>query len=92
MAIETEFTYDLARFISFRDLAECERVRRIRRSELAEHPNPDFRIRIVDEAAPFYRAFADDLVGRIRAARDEGRRSSPSSPSGRCRNTSSRRG
>ena len=32
MAIETEFTYDLARFISFRDLSECERVRRIRRT------------------------------------------------------------
>ena len=26
MAIETEFAYDLARFISFRDLEACERV------------------------------------------------------------------
>ncbi|MBA2384817.1 MAG: hypothetical protein H0V68_09190, partial [Actinobacteria bacterium] len=73
MAIETEFTYDMARFISFHDLPACERVRRIRRSELTAHPNPEFRIRIVDESAGFYRAFADDIVGRIRAARDEGR-------------------
>src|SRR4051812_43739293 len=67
------FTYGLARFVSFRDLEACERVRRISRADLASHPNPDFRIRIVDEAARFYRAFADDIVGRIRSARDEGR-------------------
>ena len=73
MAIETEFAYDLARFISFRDLAACERVRRIPRNELTAHPNPDFRIRVVDEPTEFYRAFADDIVSRIRAARDEGR-------------------
>src|SRR5205085_7250589 len=57
----------------FRDAEACERVRRIRRAELTAHPNPDFRIAIVDEAGAFYQAFADDLVGRIRAARDEGR-------------------
>ena len=74
LATETEFTYDLARFISFRDLSACERVRRIRRSELAAHPNPDFRIRIIDEPAELYRAFANDIVDRIRAARDDGRR------------------
>jgi len=73
MAVDIEFRYDLARFIDFRDRAECERVRRIRREELADHPNPDFRIRIIDEPGEFYRAFADDLVGRIRDAREEGR-------------------
>ena len=73
MAIETEFTYDLARFISFRDLSACDRVRRIRRSELATHPNPEFRIRIVDEPTEFYGSFAEDMVSRIRAARDEER-------------------
>ncbi len=70
---ETDFTYGLARFISFRDLEACERVRRITRAELPRHPNSDFRIRIVDDTATFYRAFAEDIVGRIRAARDEGR-------------------
>jgi len=67
------FEYEMARFISFRDRDECERVRRIRRDELTSHPNPEFRIAIVDDPGAFYRAFADDLVGRIRAARDEGR-------------------
>ncbi len=68
-----EFTYDLATFISFRDREACERVRKIKREELTRHPNPDFRIRIVDRVDDFYRQFAEDMVGRIRAARDEGR-------------------
>jgi glucosamine-6-phosphate deaminase len=67
------FEYGLARFIDFRDVEVCERVRRIARAEIAEHPNPDFRIRVIDGHDAFYRGFADDLVGRIRAARDDGR-------------------
>jgi glucosamine-6-phosphate deaminase len=73
MAVQTEFTYDLARFIDFRDVEACARVRRISRAELTEHANPDFRIRIIDDAAAFYAAFAADFVDRIRSARDEGR-------------------
>ena len=72
MGTEMEFDYDMARFISFRDREACERVRRITRAELTRHPNPEFRIRIVDDAAPFYDAFAADLVGKIKRARDEG--------------------
>jgi glucosamine-6-phosphate deaminase len=68
-----EFTYELADFISFRDRAECERVRRIPRAGLTEHANPDFRIRVVDDPQQFYREFAEDIVMRIRAAADEGR-------------------
>lgn len=67
------FDYDLAHFIAFQDKAACERVRSITRAELTTHPNPDFRIRVMDDVDGFYRAFADDLVSRIRAARDEGR-------------------
>jgi glucosamine-6-phosphate deaminase len=73
LATKIEFDYGLARFISFRDRDACERVRRIGRAELTEHSNPDFQIRIVDDPAGFYGRFAEDLVGRIRAARDEER-------------------
>jgi glucosamine-6-phosphate deaminase len=73
VAGDTAFEYGLARFIDFRDVAECERVRRIPRAELCDHPNPDFRMRVIDDAGAFYRAFADDLVSRVREARDEGR-------------------
>ena len=67
------FTFDLSPFIAFRDREACARVRAIPRAKLAEHPNPDFRIAVVDDRDTFYRRFAEDLVGRIRAARDEGR-------------------
>ena len=67
------FEYDLSPFIAFRDRAACERVRAIPRARLAEHPNPDFRIALVDDAGDFYTRFATDLVDRVRAARDEGR-------------------
>jgi glucosamine-6-phosphate deaminase len=68
------FEYDLSPFIAFRDRAACERVRAIPRAKLAEHPNPDFRITIVDAPGDFYTRFATDLVDRVRTARDEGRR------------------
>jgi glucosamine-6-phosphate deaminase len=67
------FDYDLAPFISFRDRDACARVRAITREQVADHPNPDFRISVIDDRPAFYQAFAEDLVGRIRGARDEGR-------------------
>jgi glucosamine-6-phosphate deaminase len=73
MTTLSEFPYTLASFLPFRDLEACERVRAITRSELTRHPNPDFAISVVDDAAEFYERFARDLVDRIRAARDEDR-------------------
>jgi len=73
VAVDLGFEYDLARFIDFRDGVECDRVRRIPRTELTQHVNPDFRIAVADDPAEFYRSFAADLVDRIRAARDDGR-------------------
>jgi glucosamine-6-phosphate deaminase len=67
------FEYDLAAFLPFRDREACARVRAIGRDQLTEHPNPDFRIRLEDDRDAFYTAFAEDFLGRIRAARDEGR-------------------
>ena len=56
MVAQVEFDYEMARFISFRDPEACERVRGIRRAEMTNHPNPEFRIKVVDEPAAFYRA------------------------------------
>lgn len=69
-----EFTYDLARFIPFRDRAACARARAIPRAEICRHPNPAFRIAVIERPRDFYFAFALDLVDRIRRAREEGRR------------------
>ena len=73
MPAAMDFNYDLAAFLSFRDLAACERVRSIPRERLADHANPDFRISIVEDRPSFYERFARDLVDRIREARDAGR-------------------
>jgi glucosamine-6-phosphate deaminase len=76
------FRYSLAKFITFRDRDECERVRAISRDDLTHHPNPDFRIRIIGARTAFYEAFATDLVTRIREAREEGRTFVPILPVG----------
>ena len=72
MPDNNRFEYGLAAFIDFRDAKECERVRRISKEALTEHPNPDFQIRVIESADEFYTVFAQDFVSRIRDARDSG--------------------
>ena len=67
------FDYALADFIDFQDKEACERVRRITRQEITRHPNPDFRIQVIDDVGEFYGAFATDIVRRVKLALDEGR-------------------
>ena len=67
------FTYNLANFIAFRDLAECERVRAIRKKDITKHPNKAFKIRVIEDMGEFYAAFATDIVTRIKKALDEGK-------------------
>jgi glucosamine-6-phosphate deaminase len=67
------FTYDLAKFIAFRDLAECERVRVIKKEEITSHPNHDFKIRLIEDMGEFYAALATDIVMRVKRALEEGR-------------------
>ena len=72
--VRVGFTYDLARFLPFRDAAACARVRAIPRARLCEHENPEFRIGIMEDAASLYAAFAADLVGRIARSAEAGQR------------------
>jgi len=67
------FEYTPSSFLAFRDAEACERVRRIRKEDIAKHPNPDFKIRVIEEPAEFYAAFAVDIVSRIVRAAEEGR-------------------
>ncbi len=67
------FSPPLAGFLPFRDKDACIAARGIRREDITTHWNPEFRIRVEDDKHAFYSAFAQDLVDRIRAARDEGR-------------------
>ncbi|MGQ9629905.1 MAG: hypothetical protein ACUVXI_06245 [bacterium] len=68
------FKYDLAKFIPFRDAKACERVRRIKKKDICKHPNPDFKIRVIEDPNEFYTEFALDIVGRIKGALEAGRR------------------
>ena len=68
-----EFQYDLSPFIAFRDRAECERVRAIRKADIMKHPNPDFKISVIEEPVDLFGALATDLVFNIQQALAEGR-------------------
>lgn len=68
------FEYSLSSFLPFRDAAAARAAREITREQITQHANPDFRIRVEDDRAALYQAFAEDFVGRIRQARDEGRK------------------
>jgi glucosamine-6-phosphate deaminase len=63
----------LSRFIAFRDAEACAKARAIKRSQICNHPNPDFRIRIIDNPAKFYLEFALDIISRIQVGLAEGR-------------------
>ena len=68
------FKYDLAKFIAFKDAEACARVRAIKKSDITRHSNPDFKIRVIEDAAQFYGAFAVDIVKRIKQAGDAGKK------------------
>jgi glucosamine-6-phosphate deaminase len=71
--MKTDFDFSPASFVPFRDKAEVERVRAIPRAKLTEHPNPDFRIRILPDAEiePLWIA---DMFERIRRSSEAGER------------------
>jgi glucosamine-6-phosphate deaminase len=67
------FSYELAKFIAFRDLGECERVRKIRKRDITRHANSEFKMRVIEDLGEFYAAFATDIVARIQRALEESR-------------------
>lgn len=69
----SEFNFNPAPFIPFRDLEAIQRVINIRKEDLTRHPNPDFRIEILPDAEVEFR-WLFDMFYRIQTAADEGRR------------------
>jgi glucosamine-6-phosphate deaminase len=68
----SEFHYQPSKWVPFKDLAAIERCRAIPRSQIEQHPNPDFRIRVVkDEDLLFL--WVSDMYARIRQAAEAGR-------------------
>ena len=46
----TDFAYEPSHSVPFRDKKVIERVREIKSEEIENHPNPDYKIRIVPDA------------------------------------------
>jgi len=67
------FDYELSSFIPFRDTEACARVRAIKKEDICKHPNPEFKIRVIEDANEFYFQFALDIVSRIKRAQEEGK-------------------
>jgi glucosamine-6-phosphate deaminase len=68
----TTFEYSPSHWVPFRDKEVLERVRRIKREDIAKHPNPDFRIIVVKDSAIEF-IWVSDMFHRIKTAMDVGR-------------------
>ncbi len=66
------FNYNLSLFIPFRDVEACARVRAITKEDICKHPNPDFKIQVIEDANEFYLEFALDIVNRIQESLETG--------------------
>ncbi len=63
--MSNDFDFDPAAWIPFRDKEVLERVRNIKREEIEQHPNPEFKIRVFpDDMIPTL--FVADMVERMR--------------------------
>ena len=71
---QSDFPHRLASFLAFQDAEACARARSIKRSEITTHPNKEFHISTIDAAEELHLAMAKDIVGRIRASRDDGKK------------------
>ena len=67
------FIYSPSAFLAFRDAEACAKARAIKKEDITRHANPHFRIRVIEDTAEFYAAFAVDMLSRIVQASEEGR-------------------
>ena len=67
----TDFAFQPADFVPFKDRALCERLRKLSGKDLEKHPNPDFHIKVMMNPHPVLIA---TLFARIREAAQNGRK------------------
>ena len=66
----TPFEYSPSACVPFRDKDALDRVRNIKREDIAKHPNPDFKIRVVPDNEIEWK-FVTDIFFRIKQAADQ---------------------
>ena len=69
----TAFKYSPSDCVPFRNVAEIERCRAIKREDLEKHPNPEFRIQVVHEV-DLASMWIADMFARIKQASENGNR------------------
>lgn len=67
----SEFKYKPSHWVPFRDPQVLERVRKIKREDIARHPNPDFKIHVVPDGDVEF-IWVTDMFHRIKTAADAG--------------------
>jgi 6-phosphogluconolactonase/glucosamine-6-phosphate isomerase/deaminase len=72
MKKKATFNFEPASFIPFRDRKALDRVRAIKREDIAKHRNPDYRIHVLPDADIEF-MWINDMFHRIKTAMDEGR-------------------
>ncbi len=65
-----KFEYEPAEFIPFRDKEVLERVRNIKREDISKHPNPDFKIIVMEESDMVWQ-YLLNMFARIKEGADE---------------------
>lgn len=68
----SEFHYQPASFVPFRDTAEIARCRAITREQIETHPNPDFRIKVVPDGEMMFN-WLSDMFARLSETAAAGR-------------------
>ncbi len=58
-----KFKFSPAPWIPYRDEEVLKKCREIKREDMEKHPNPDFKIKIVEEPTPLFcgRPFSQDM-------------------------------
>jgi len=68
-----KFDYNPSKWVPFRDKEILKKVRSIKREDIAKHPNPDLKIRVLP-AHEIESIWIADMFYRIKQAQDEGRK------------------
>jgi len=69
----SKFEYSPSKYIPFRDKKVIERCRTIKREDITKHPNPDFKIQVVNDA-DFEFIWVTDMFSRINKASEAGQK------------------
>ena len=63
------FSYEMAQFLEFRDVEACRKAAAISREDIANHPNENFKIRVIEDETAFRFGYVTNIVAGIKRAR-----------------------